>query len=127
MSTKNPEVLTKQAFDPEVVTLASAETEIISEVPAGWHKQIESVTVANITGVAAAFSLYLKPQGVAAAAANAICVGVAIAANTIYQLPIGPLYLPDGWELTGLTSAGDDVNVTVTGHVVPIVESQLLA
>lgn len=109
----------RQALSPIVQALDTAETEIVSGTPTDWTKEINGVVIANVTGAGVTFSLYLHADGVAAAVGNAICVDVPIAANTIYQLPVGPFLLPDGWVFSGLVSSGDAVNVTVTGRFVP--------
>lgn len=114
----------RQALSPIVQALDTAETIIVAGTPVDWTKEIDCIVIANVTGSAATFSLYLHEAGVAAATGNAICVDVAINANTIYQLPVGPFLLPDGWVFSGLTSSGDAVNVTVTGRFVPRVPDQ---
>ena len=86
----------KQPLNPVVQALADAATEIIAAAPAGWNKELEAITVANVTGAADTFSLYLHEDGVAPAAGNAICIDVPINANTLYQLPVGPFTLPAG-------------------------------
>jgi hypothetical protein len=129
MSVQNfqPTLEIGESIAPIVQTLAATETTIISALKPGWHYYIDGVVIANITANARTFTLYLKPAGVAAAAGNTVCAAVTLAANTIYQLPIGPLTIPAGWELTGLASVTSAINVTVTGKVIvePPVEVQL--
>jgi len=106
-----------ESIFPIVTTLGAAETDIVTAVKPGWYQYIESITIANISGNARTFTLYLKPTGVAGAAGNSVCAGVTLNANTIYNLPIGPLILPTGYEFTGLASAGSAINVTVSGRI----------
>jgi alpha-tubulin suppressor-like RCC1 family protein len=129
MSVQNfqPTLEIGEAIIPIVQTLGAAETDVIVALKPGWHYYIDGVVISNITAVARTFTLYLKADGVAGAAGNSICAGVTLAANTIYQLPIGPLTIPAGYELTGLASAASAINVTVTGRVIvePPIEVQL--
>lgn len=111
---------------PDVVPLQAAETDIVPACNPGWAQYIDSVNIAEVAGVGGTFNLYLKPAGVAPAAANAICATVALAANTIYTLPIGNMVLPDGYEITGLADVADQINVTVTGRYVVQPASELL-
>ena len=109
---------------PAVVPLQDTETTIVAACNPGWAQYIDSVNIVEVAGVGGTFNLYLKETGVAAALANAICVEVALAANTIYTLPIGNMVLPDGVEITGLSDVADQINVTVTGRYIvqPAVE-----
>lgn len=111
----NQALIISEPFAPIVQPLAAAETVIVPSTPAGWIKSIESIMIANISAVARTFTIWLKETGTAGADANAICVDISINANTLYQLPIGPLFLPDGWEIAGESDLADSVNVTVSG------------
>lgn len=120
MSVQNfqPTLEIGEAITPIVQQLAATETDIVTPLKVGWHYYLDGIVVSNVSDTARTFTLYLKADSVAAAATNAICAAVTINANTIYQLPIGPLTIPSGYELTGLASAGQAINVTVTGKVV---------
>jgi len=122
-----PILATYQALEPIVMPLDTSETVIVPGAKKVWNKELDAITISNVTGSAATFSIYLHEVGVAGAVGNAVAVDVDIAANTIYQLPIGPLRLPPNWELTGLCSSGDAVNVMVTGRFLPNVPDRLKA
>jgi hypothetical protein len=107
-----------EAIPSWVSTLTNAPAILSSPVvPTNTRVELSGIIVANITAAAHTFSLYLHRSTVAAAAGNAVCLNVAIAANTMYIID-GPIIMAAGWQLSGAADANSAVNVTVNGYIV---------
>lgn len=73
--------------------------------------------ISNIANAARTFDLHLRASSAVAGTSNQIVNDLVIAANTLYQLPIGPLTVPPGYVLSGLASNAASVNVILTGTI----------
>jgi hypothetical protein len=106
-----------EPFVPVLTPLGIADTVCLPAIRDGWYYFIDGIIISNLANAARTFDLHLRPTATVAAAANQICNDLGIEANTLYQMPIGPLTVPPGWVISGLASVAGSVNVILTGHL----------
>lgn len=94
------------------VVLGTGETSIL--LPSGAMHIVQSIDIANTTGVDKTFRLFaILTAATAGSATNAFFYDVTVPANGTINYA-GPLNIPDGGELSGLASANPGVTVTVS-------------
>lgn len=107
----------KSAIAPVVTELSPVIAQITADVPPNYSVQIDSIIIANIAPAAETFDLYIHAAGVLPVSANAIALGVSIAANTIYIIN-GPFILPAGWRISGGAGGAKSINAAVCGYII---------
>jgi hypothetical protein len=106
-----------EPFTPIITVLGVADTICLPAMRNGWYYFVDGVIISNLANAARTFDLHLRPTATVAGATNQICNDLGIEANTLYQMPIGPLTVPPGWAISGLASVAASVNVILTGHL----------
>jgi hypothetical protein len=86
----------------------------IYTVPTGQRCQVEDITIANTTSLAATCSIHLVPSGGSAAANNAMFGTVTIPANTTIQWT-GMQVLNAGDFIQGIAGAATSITVHISG------------
>lgn len=116
-----------EPFTPVVTTLGVADTVCLPSIKDGWYYYVDSVIISNLSAATRTFDLHIRPSGTVASSSTQICNDVSVNANSVYQMPIGPLTIPAGWVLSGLASVVASVNVILTGHfrIMPPIDTRI--
>jgi hypothetical protein len=104
-----------EPFAPVITTLGVADTVCLPSINDGWYYYVDCIVISNLANTARTLDLHLRPVTVVASDANKILNDLSINANTIYQLPIGPLTIPPDYVISGLASVAASVNILLTG------------
>jgi hypothetical protein len=86
-------------------------------VPAETQTVVSTLNVANVTGTAATFSIYVRNNGAAASDANALGKGVTLAANSIFSATQG-ITLAEGDIITVQSSSANALTFHAFGSEV---------
>lgn len=103
-----------EPFPPYITTLGNHDTVCLPALSELYY-YVEDVIISNLQTTARTVSLYLRPDTAAPGITNQICNALAIAANTLYQMPIGPLVVPPGYVVSGSANITMGVNIILTG------------
>lgn len=100
---------------PFVTSLGNHDTICLPAIAEGLYYYVEDAIISNLSIDIRTVSLFLRPATTAASVANQICKDLPIAANTLYQMPIGPLVVPVGYVISGSANISGSVNIILTG------------
>lgn len=88
-------------------------------VPSGKEAIISSIAVANVTGTDALYEIYVRPNGAAAAASNALVFDAAVTKNTTTIIQAG-ITLSAGDIITVQSGTGNAITFHAYGTEVTL-------